>query len=133
MSLPADALPGDSNWPRAGHWLAAGPGDRSVDLAFLGVPAHRTSLFPTGAHATPAAVRGALLRYSTYAASRDAELSDLAPLDLGDVADPDTDEAATSARVAQALGQARLLIACGGDNSITYAVMRGAVSDWTTA
>ena len=49
----------DPLWPRAGGWpalaeLAVGA---SVDLAILGVPAWRTSLSPTGAHATPAAIR----------------------------------------------------------------------------
>ncbi|NLF05183.1 MAG: hypothetical protein GX593_09335, partial [Actinomycetales bacterium] len=56
----------DPLWPRAGDWPPLGrlPADAVVDLALLGVPAWRTSLSPTGAHATPGAVRDALTRYS---------------------------------------------------------------------
>src|SRR3954462_5378819 len=63
----------DPRWPRASEWLAAGPGTRSVDMAVLGVPAFATSLSPTGAHATPQAVRRALTRLSTWCASRRIE------------------------------------------------------------
>lgn len=126
---PTPAAPQDPRWPRAAHWLAAGPGDRPVDIALLGVPASRTSLSPTQAHRTPGAVRAALARYSTYAASRGVDLADLAASDLGDLADPDGDEAATMAAAERAVDEARLLVACGGDNSITYAVMRGALGE----
>src|SRR4051794_41826793 len=68
--VPPAALPRDPRWPRAGDWLAAGPGTRAPDLAVLGVPTFGTSLSKTGAHATPAAVRRALARYSTWCASR---------------------------------------------------------------
>lgn len=59
-------LSNDPLWPRAGGWprldeLGSGT---SVDLAILGVPAWRTSLSPTNAHETPAAIRAALARYS---------------------------------------------------------------------
>lgn len=120
----------DLHWPRAAQWLAAGPGERPPDLAVLGVPAFRTSLSPTGAHATPAAVRAALGRLSTYAAGTDVDLLDaVAAVDLGDVEDPDADEGRTLAAAAAAvrLRGAPLLVALGGDNSLTYAVMRGAV------
>jgi formiminoglutamase len=117
--------PPDPRWPRASEWLAAGAGGRRVDLAFLGVPAFRTSLSPTWANRTPGAVRAALARFSTYAATRSVDVADLAPHDLGDVADPDSDEPATMAAAAGAAAGSRLLVACGGDNSITYAVARG--------
>jgi formiminoglutamase len=91
------------------------------------VPAFRTSITPTGAHATPAAVREALQRYSTYSAGRDVDVADLTAIDLGDVEEPDGTDG--ELRVATALKDAaekyRLLIAIGGDNSITYSVMRG--------
>ena len=53
------------------------PAHGEGDFALLGVPAFRTSITPTGAHATPRAVREALLRYSTYAGSHDVDLSAL--------------------------------------------------------
>ena len=121
--------PPDPRWPRASEWLAAAPDGPLLDLVFLGVPAHRTSLSPTRADRTPAAVRAALARFSTFAASRDVDLSELVAVDRGDIADPDSDEAATIAAVTTATEDARLLVACGGDNSITYAVARGVFGD----
>ena len=111
----------DPLWPRAGGWppLDRLAPDAPVDLALLGVPAWRTSLSPTGAHATPGAVRDALSRYSPALmpdrsrgstatpipdggrlASGAAKLSDggtpgprglgeLICVDLGDMAEPD--------------------------------------------
>lgn len=123
----------DARWPRAAQWLAGGRppfGGGPVDLAFLGVPAYRTSLSPTGACATPGAVRRALQRYSTYSWRHGLALEDVVtPFDLGDVVDPDDDEGRTMARARDGAGAARLLLACGGDNSITYAVMRGVAGD----
>jgi formiminoglutamase len=125
--------PVDPRWPRASDWLAGaavgGSDDRDGGLAFLGVPAFRTSLSPTTAHLTPAAVRAALGRFSPAAASRQVDLAELPVTDLGDLADPDDDEAATSATAAAATSTAALLVACGGDNSITYAVMRGVMGE----
>ncbi|MGH8869944.1 MAG: arginase family protein [Actinomycetes bacterium] len=126
-------MPSDHRWPRASDWLADGPGERPADLVVLGVPASATSLSETRAHETPAAIRAALARFGTYAAARGADLFGLAPLDLGDLPDPDADEDATAAAAAAAVAQARLLVALGGDNSLTYAVMRGAVTDLPTA
>jgi formiminoglutamase len=125
----------DSRWPRAAAWLAAGPGERTVDVAVLGVPAFATSLSKTGAHATPGAVRRALARYSTWCASRRVDLADpadgVAPLDLGDVTDPDLEEGEwrTTTMAGSAAHQGRLVVAIGGDNSITCPTMLGVVGD----
>lgn len=120
-SLPADPL-----WPRAGHWLseATGAGAPEADIALIGVPAYRTSITPKGPCRTPEAVREALLRYSTF--GRGVDIGDLRAIDLGDVEEPDGPEG--EARVADAVSRAsgaRLLIAVGGDNSITHSVLRG--------
>lgn len=113
----------DPRWPRAAQWLAAGSAHPT--LAVLGVPAHRTSISPTGAHATPAAVREALARYSTYASSHGVDLADLAVRDAGDVVDPDGPEGELRVQAAvEALADVPALIAIGGDNSITHSVMR---------
>src|SRR4051794_41976258 len=69
----------DPRWPRAGDWLAAGPGTRTPDLAVLGVPTFATSISPTGAHATPAAVRRTLGRLSTWAPAPGGGPGQLAP------------------------------------------------------
>lgn len=122
----------DPRWPRAGDWLAAGPGTRAPDLAVLGVPTFATSISPTGAHATPAAVRRALSRLSTWCASRRVDLGDLVPWDAGDVDDPDVaveGEFRVRARSETVFGKARLVLALGGDNSATFPVMAGAFGD----
>jgi formiminoglutamase len=120
----------DSRWPRASEWLAAGPGERAVDLAILGVPTFANSISPTGAHATPAAVRRSLARYSTWSPSRRVDLADVvAPWDRGDVEDPDVaveGEWRVRTAASTAAAKARLLLAIGGDNSLTYPVMAGA-------
>jgi formiminoglutamase len=124
----------DELWPRAGQWIQpadAATGSGPCDLAIIGVPAHGTSITPTRADTTPATVRDALLRYSTWSTSGGVDVSRLRVLDFGDVAEPDGP--AGEARVRQAVSAAsegaRLLVALGGDNSITYAVMSGLLGD----
>ena len=120
----------DPRWPRAADWLAAGPGNRAPDVAVLGVPTFATSISATGAHATPAAVRRTLSRFSTWCASRRVDVGGLAPWDAGDVDDPDVPvegEFRVRARAGTAAAKARLLLAIGGDNSATYPTMAGAL------
>jgi formiminoglutamase len=87
----------------------------------LGIPAHKTSISPTNAHTTPKAVREALLRYSTYSWSHDLDLSQISFFDAGDVSEPDfaDGEGRVSEKVSQ-LPDSNLVIAVGGDNSITH-------------
>ncbi len=126
MTLSHDEL-----WPRAGGWPEPGAGERS-DAVLLGVPTWRTSLSPTGAHATPAAIRQAFQRFS-------ASLMGPSPVDLntvlrvrdaGDIVEPDGEDgiARTAARIGELSADASLVIALGGDNSLTYPVARGAAA-----
>jgi formiminoglutamase len=122
------ALPHDPLWPRAADWFvpASDLNAAPCDVGLLGVPTWRSAITPTGAHATPAAVRDALRRYSTYSASHCGDVQSLHAVDFGDVEEPDGAEG--EARVAHAVARAsgaRLLIALGGDNSLTYSVMKG--------
>jgi formiminoglutamase len=121
------ALPSDPLWPRAGGWPEP---DGALDVALLGVPAWRTSLSATGAHATPAAVRDALRRFSpAVLGSAPLDLAEaLRIADAGDVAEPDGPEGEdrVRTRVARLAADARIVIALGGDNSLTYAVAQGA-------
>jgi len=120
-SLPADPL-----WPRASQWFVpvSGAGPHTADLAIVGVPACRTSITPTHADTTPRAVRDALARYSSFAASHDVDLTTLGAIDLGDIPSPDgpAGELRVAAALTQALDSCGLLIAIGGDNSVTYSV-----------
>lgn len=122
MALSHDAL-----WPRAGSWPAF---DGAADAVLLGVPTWRTSLSPTGAHATPAAIRDALPRYgSTLMGPPIVDLHErLRIADAGDIAEPDGDagEAEVIARVRELSAATELVIALGGDNSLTYPVALGA-------
>jgi formiminoglutamase len=99
----------------------------NADISVFGVPAHKTSISKTGAHKTPAAIRKALLRYSTYNATRRLDISTLIAKDLGDVKSPDSfeGEQRTSSLASSAAAQSALTVALGGDNSITFAVARG--------
>ncbi len=110
--------------------LNPGRTDDQVDVALLGVPTHRNSISESRANETPSAIRAALGRYSTFHSAEPGAPGDLGQLswgDFGDVTDPDTaaGEAETSNRVAKLLQQAALLIALGGDNSLTFSVARG--------
>ena len=115
----------DDKWTRANSLFSEVKA--SSDVALLGVLAHETSLSPTGADKTPAAIRAALARYSTYSGSRGVDLRDISLTDLGDVLVPDHLEG--EQRVALAVANIRenhnLLVALGGDNSITYSVAAG--------
>ncbi|MBZ2197959.1 arginase family protein [Occultella gossypii] len=127
------ALSHDPLWPRAGDWppLPADPAER-VDLTLIGIPTHRTSLSPTGAHATPAAVRDALRRYSPFVvpdggASPFVDLGALVFADVGDVPAPDgpDGEARAIRAVAQASARSGVLVALGGDNAATVPAALG--------
>jgi formiminoglutamase len=114
----------DALWPRAATWLQSN--SSNADISVFGVPAHKTSISKTGAHKTPAAIRKALLRYSTYNATRRLDIATLKVSDLGEVKSPDSieGEQRTSA-MASVAAKSRLAVALGGDNSITFAVARG--------
>ena len=108
------------------------PGTEDIDVALVGIPASITSLSPTNAHLTPTAIREALRRYSpALMPSPSQEITDLSPLvyaDFGDVDQPDSveGEARTTALVRRASVRSKLVIALGGDNSVTVATALGA-------
>ncbi len=118
-------LPEDPKWPRANSLFLAG--NLNSDFALIGIPAHQSSISPTQAQLTPAAIRGALVRYSTFSTSAHIDLSGNSFSDLGDVPSPDGPEGI--ARVKSAVGSLlqahKLVIALGGDNSITFSMAAG--------
>ena len=124
------ALPSDPLWPRAGGWPSLDDSDEGLDAVIVGVPAWRTSLSPTGAHATPAAVRDALRRFSPTLMTGPVDLGALRVADAGDVSEPDgaDGEVAVRALVREARDRARLVVALGGDNSVTFATAQGAAA-----
>lgn len=137
------ALSHDPSWPRTGGWNAARleAGDR-VDLAVVGVPTSRTSLSPTNAHETPAAIRAALRRYSGHVVGAGApgargneeqfEVDEtLRIADAGDAPDPDFEagEVAATQIIARLSAQAELVVALGGDNALTVPAALGVAGE----
>ncbi|CAG7605656.1 arginase family protein [Leucobacter soli] len=127
----------DPLWPRTGGWPALGDSG-TVDLALIGVPTSRTSLSPTQAHETPAAVRDALRRYSGHFVApglpgdrgAEAELvldEAVRFADAGDLEDPDTEdgEVAATAAIRALAARAELVVALGGDNACTVPAALG--------
>lgn len=117
-------LPNDQRWPRAGTWLAQGSELPVVDFGVMGVPTSSLSISPSGADKTPDAIREALFRYSTYHASSGIDLASLSVQDFG-CSFKASDAEITTTFAAQSAARAHFLTILGGDNSITYAGMRG--------
>lgn len=116
-------MPDDPLWPRAAS-IFSQQSEQGSDLSLVGVPANQTSISPTSAHLTPAAIRQALLRYSLAHSDPTVDLSRLSISDSGDVSSPDIDEQKTITELAKIADKHRLLVALGGDNSITYSMAK---------
>ncbi len=118
------ALHNDPHWPRAGHWFSTSASGE-IDIALIGICAHKTAITPNEADTTPAAIREALLRYSTWNQTCQIDFSEhLVGADFGDVADPENQRNAEY-EIEQALFRTNFLIAIGGDNSITFSGVMG--------
>ena len=112
----------DPKWPRAASLIT----NENSAVGLIDIPAHKTSISQTSAHLTPKAIREALNRYSTFSYSTQAEITTKLQ-DLGQIADPDENEAKTIEKIASA--DKALTIALGGDNSITFAAAQGAFKE----
>jgi len=119
----------DGLWQRANTLFK--PNLKQADIALLGFPVHKSSITPNSCHLAPKAIRSALARYSTYSASTDVDLRELKITDLGDVSGADgvNGKKVIAKKVNGLLDRYGLLIALGGDNSITYTVTAGLFGD----
>jgi len=119
----------DGLWQRANTLFK--PNLKQADIALLGFPVHKFSITPNSCHLAPKAIRSALARYSTYSASSDVDLRELKITDLGDVSGADgvNGKKVIAKKVNGLLDRYGLLIALGGDNSITYTVTAGLFGD----
>ena len=119
----------DGLWQRANTLFK--PNLKQADIALLGFPVHKSSITPNSCHLAPKAIRNALARYSTYSASSDVDLRELKITDLGDVSGADgvSGKKVIAKKVNGLLDRYGLLIALGGDNSITYSVTAGLFGD----
>ena len=122
----------DPQWPRASQWLASGGDPRGRHLVVVGVPCARSSISPSRADTTPAAVRQALRRYSTFDADLDVDLERLRVSDAGDLpvaelsGQPLIDAVEAGVR---ALPAADLVVLLGGDNALTRPAARALLPD----
>lgn len=117
------ALPHDPLWPRAAS-LFSQQLENQADVAVVGVPASQTSLSPTSAHQTPNAIRQALQRYSTAHSDPRVNLEKVSLQDVGDITSPDSDEVVAISELKSITAKSSLVIALGGDNSITYSCVQ---------
>lgn len=125
----AAQLPHDSKWMRANTLFESH--NEGADFALIGVPAHLGSISPTNADKTPDAIRAALARYSTYSTSANIDLAGGSFSDLGNIDSPDGADGVTRVQnaVKDVLDKHKLLVALGGDNSITFSVASGLWAD----
>ena len=129
----------DPLWPRASAWLQPADKHSTYDIGLVGIPAHLTSISKTNANLTPAAIRNALQRYSTFNWSTNKDVSELSFADFGDVENPDallnngeldfSGEERTAKLSNEVAARSKLAIGLGGDNSVTYAMAKGVFAD----
>ncbi len=111
----------DPKWPRAAGLIS----HEISDIAIIDIPAFKTAITKTGADKTPKAIREALKGYSTFSYTTPSDLGKISIEDLGEVENPDDNEQRTIEKLKGLHKQ--LVIALGGDNSITYAATLGLV------
>jgi formiminoglutamase len=121
------ATPRDPNWPSAATLLHDAPLDDRRNVGLIGVSTYATSVTERSATSTPAAIRSALERYSTWSFSEMVDLAEsVALVDFGDVEDPDGEGGAQ--RVAAAMSgwdpRIALRVILGGDNAATWHALR---------
>lgn len=111
----------DPRWPRASTLIT----HEISDIAIIDIPAFKTAITKTGADKTPKAIREALKGYSTFSYSTNSDIGKITIEDLGEIENPDDNEAKTIEKLSGL--HKKLVIALGGDNSITYAAALGLV------
>ncbi|WP_430591426.1 arginase family protein [Humidisolicoccus flavus] len=124
--MNAAQLPHDPSWPRAGQWPER---SEHPELTLIGVPTSASSLSPTNAHETPAAIRAALPRFgvSAMTSSGVLDLQALRVRDVGDLAgvnEPGREIEAIE-RIRALASEGGVILALGGDNACTVSTARG--------
>jgi formiminoglutamase len=118
----------DTRWPSGASLLSRAAAKDRRNVGLLGISTYATSVSPRSSTSTPAAIRGALERFSTWSFSDGADLADtMCVVDYGDVTDPDGPGGAERVRDAIAGVDAglELMVLLGGDNAATWHALRG--------
>ena len=118
----------DPLWPRASSLLV--PPSDAAAIGLVGVPLSRSSISPSQAHLTPAAVRAALHRFPTFHAGLGVDvpsLADLGDLDVAELAGTDAVQAVREAL--RRLPSYDLLLLIGGDNLVTWPAVEALAPD----
>ncbi len=121
------ATANDPNWPSAATLLVDRPLEDRRNVGLIGISTYATSLSPRSASSTPAAIRAALERYSTWSFSEALDISEsVALVDFGDVDSPDAEGGGERVATAMARWDPRiaLRLILGGDNAATWHAMR---------
>jgi len=121
------ATTSDPNWPSARSLLVERPIEGRRNVGLIGVPTYATSVSQRSATSTPAAIRAALERYSTWSFSDAHDIAEAVTLvDFGDVDSPDGPGGFE--RVAEAMSgwdeSVPLRLILGGDNAATWHCLR---------
>lgn len=110
-------------WPRASTLLTSAPQPDRTVVNLLGAHTFATSLTPRSATSTPAAIRSALHRYSTYVFDEAMDLTEeITLVDHGDVDEPDHDPRDRLAATLRSSDAPWVLL--GGDNALTWRALR---------
>src|SRR5580658_7825388 len=117
----------DPNWPSAATLLHDRPVEGRRNVGLIGISTYATSLSERSATSTPAAIRAALERYSTWSFSEAHDIAEsVALVDFGDVDAPDAEGG--DERVARAMTgwdpEIALRLILEGDNAATWRALR---------
>jgi len=104
-------------------------------ISLVGAHTYATSISERSSASTPAAIRAALGRYSTWSFEDGVDLAEWVTVhDHGDVIDPDTDQGAAALAARLDDSGPDLWILLGGDNALTWRAMgslaKGRPDEW---
>jgi formiminoglutamase len=122
----------DPRWTSADSLLRPELRAGRLSAALIGISTFQSSLTPRSGTPTPAAIRTALERFATFSWQDEVDLAELVDVvDYGDVHEPDAADGKIHVRehMARIDAACGLLIALGGDNSMTFPAMSALAGD----
>ena len=120
----------DRNEWRVNNWIEPWDFASPLDVGMINVPFSRTSIFPSGAHAAPNAMRDGWSIFTTFTPDYDVDIAALRVREIGDVSTPLADAVQGLLHIEECLealmGQPEAFfpLIIGGDHAITSAAVR---------